>query len=124
MQRTYQTPVYERIDLGSAETASGLLKIVSALLVLYNWAEVTYRPWFEQHVCLVLTPEQEAAVVKAAAAAEDAAVARSLAEQERYVTRRRNTTNDMIPTVELACEAMMVMGFPHESGNISLFRRT
>ncbi|PNS17071.1 Beta-glucosidase 1 [Sphaceloma murrayae] len=44
------TTIHEKIDLGDVTTASGLCKVLSALLVLIDWAETIYRPWFESSI--------------------------------------------------------------------------
>ena len=46
-----QTRIYEEVTIGDATKVSGLLRILTALLMLLEWADETFRPWFEEHVC-------------------------------------------------------------------------
>lgn len=39
--------VYTGLDFGDAKTAIGVFKIIAVLLRLIDWAETSYRPWFE-----------------------------------------------------------------------------
>jgi hypothetical protein len=53
--------VYTKIEFGDASTRSGILTILSVLLLLLDWCEVEYRPWFENHVCTVRSATQSVA---------------------------------------------------------------
>jgi hypothetical protein len=44
------TTVYSRHQLGDVSTYHGFFQVLSAILELINWAEVCYRPWFEEWV--------------------------------------------------------------------------
>ncbi|KEQ74334.1 hypothetical protein M436DRAFT_43478 [Aureobasidium namibiae CBS 147.97] len=46
------TDIHTKIDFGDASTRYGVFIIVSVLQLLVDWAEVHYRPWFEEH-CVV-----------------------------------------------------------------------
>jgi hypothetical protein len=46
-----QTRIYEEVTIGDATKVSGLLRILTALLMLLEWADEKFRPWFEEYVC-------------------------------------------------------------------------
>jgi hypothetical protein len=41
--------IHAKIDFGDASTRYGVFKIISVLQLLIDWAEIQYRPWFEQN---------------------------------------------------------------------------
>jgi len=46
--QTLVTIIYEKVTLGAVTTSSGVFKVTSSLLLLMDWAQTHFRPWFER----------------------------------------------------------------------------
>jgi hypothetical protein len=43
--------IWSKLDFGDVATYRGVYTIISVLLLLMDWAETQYRPWFEENIC-------------------------------------------------------------------------
>jgi len=48
--------IWSKLDFGDVATHRGVYTTISVLLLLMDWAETQYRPWFEENICSFALP--------------------------------------------------------------------
>jgi hypothetical protein len=51
-----EVKIWSKLDIGDVATHRGVYTIISVLLLLMDWAETQYRPWFEENICSSALP--------------------------------------------------------------------
>ncbi|KAG9765045.1 hypothetical protein KCU73_g674, partial [Aureobasidium melanogenum] len=51
-----EVKIWSKLDFDDVATHRGVYTTISVLLLLMNWAETQYRPWFEENICSTALP--------------------------------------------------------------------
>ncbi|THY39233.1 hypothetical protein D6C98_10080 [Aureobasidium pullulans] len=51
-----EVKIWSKLDFGDVATHRGVYTTISVLLLLMDWAETQYRPWFEENICSFALP--------------------------------------------------------------------